>query len=244
VLCTLNLVINYWAAKQRGIVLPPLLVRPKPIYKTRNPLTVSQCLVLDTFALLLTIMSKRTSPASSPSSTKKPNTGSSAKKSVIQELLISRDTPAFGDAIISSMFGISVALGAISRSQEVMLDKIESIALKVEILQKEVKSMKEELSPVQETPSPTASWLPSNEELREFLNSPLSSPERTCFPDLTCYETPYLSSLPSIDLTFPSDGSTDLLEWENLDWPTSLSPTPTSKNQEQNGGMDTYVKRK
>jgi len=189
-------------------------------------------------------MMKRKLHESNPGSMKKPNTGSSAVRSGTQELLTSRGTPRFEDAVLSTMFGISSALGAMSRAQEVLLDKIESIALKVGTLEKEVLSMKERLPPrPQEMPRPLPSWLPSNEEIREWLNSPKNSPERICSPDLTCSEMPYLSNLQSIDHQLMSDGSMDSQEWESLDWHIALCQEPTSKSPEPSGGMDTYVKK-
>jgi len=160
-------------------------------------------------------------PGSQLTSQKKPNTGSSAERSAMAELVISRGTPRFEDGVLSMLFGINSAVGAISRAQEVLLDKIELIAAKVETLSKEVKSMK--AAPLEpgagETSKPAPSWLPSDAELAEWLSSPIPSPERTSTPDITCYETPYQSFPPSIDLTFQSGGYTELLEQGSPEWP-------------------------
>jgi len=161
-------------------------------------------------------MSKRTLPASPLGSKKKQSTGSLVEKSAIQELRTFRGTPRFEDAMLSVMFGVSSQLGAISRAQEVLLDKIESIAQKAETLQKEVNSMKEALRQ-QEKSSQSPSWLPSDMELKEWLNLPINSPERMCSMDLTCSETPYLSDPLLTDLPSTSDGFGDLQEWVNLD---------------------------
>jgi hypothetical protein len=162
-------------------------------------------------------MSKRKMcPASQLGSQKKPSTGLSAEKSAIEELRIFRGTPRFEDAIVSAMFGVSLALGAISRAQEVLLDKIESTAAKVETLRKEVQSMK--VSQVEvEMNKPDRSWLPSDPEIREWLNLPIPSPERICSPELTCSEMPFLCESLSSDLPSTSDGYMDLREWVNLD---------------------------
>jgi len=187
-----------------------------------------QCLAsYGTFALHSITMSKRKiSLDSKASSSKKPNTGSSAVRSEIQELLISKDTPHFNDGILSMLFGINLAVGAISRAQEVLLDKIESIAQKVEILSKEVHSMKAQpqVSPVMN--SEDRSWLPSNSEIQEWLNTPIPSPERTSFPELTCSEMLWPSSLQSNDPISKFNGFMAHQESENPDWPTQLFQKP------------------
>jgi len=162
-------------------------------------------------------MSKRKMcPASQLGSKKKPSTGSSAERSVIQELLTSKGTPRFEDAIVSAMFGVSSALGAISRAQEVLLDKIESIAQKQETLLKEVQSMKVKADqPV--TTLQDHSWLPSNLEIEGWLNSPIPSPEHISSMDLTCSEMLFPLNHPVRDPTYRSGGFSDLPEWENLD---------------------------
>lgn len=116
--------------------------------------------------------------------------GSSGKKSVIQELHTSRGTSHFEDAVISAMFGISLALGSISRSQEVLLDRIESIALKQEALLKEVTYLQnlQNKRPI-EILSPVSLDLPSEEEMMAWLSSPTITPEPGTTPDITCYET-------------------------------------------------------
>jgi len=162
-------------------------------------------------------MSKRKMcPGSQLGSQKKPNTGSLAEKSEIQELLTFRGTPRFEDAILSVMFGVNLALGAISRAQEVLLDKIENIAQRVETLSKEVSSLQVQIPPP-EMNKPDPSWLPSDLEIKEWLNSPILSPERSFSMELLCSETLYPSNLPSNDLPSTSGGSMDLPEWVNLD---------------------------
>lgn len=118
--------------------------------------------------------------------------GSSGKKSVLQELHTSRGTSHFEDAVISAMFGVSLALGSISRSQEVLLDRIESIAQKMETLQKEVRS---HLPP---PPSPPLEMnlqqnLPiiSDEEIMAWLSSENPEGEPGTSPDITCSEMLY-----------------------------------------------------
>jgi len=161
-------------------------------------------------------MSKRTLSASRLGATKKPSIGSSAERSEIQVPLICKGTSAFEEGVLSFMFGISSQTGAILRAQEVLLDRIESIALKVEILQKEVQSMKEDCQRI-ETKSPERSWLPSDEVIRGWLSSPIPSPTHGSTMDLTCSEMPFISEPQSSDPIYWYDGSMELPEWGSLD---------------------------
>jgi len=112
-------------------------------------------------------------------------------------------------------FGISSQTGAMLRAQEVLLDKIESIAQRVETLSKEVLSMKEESARI-EMRQQDRSWLPSDEEIKAWLNSPVKSPTHGSIMDLTCSETPY-PSLPPLNVNqFTSGGSMELPEWASL----------------------------
>jgi len=116
--------------------------------------------------------------------------GSSGKKSALQELRISRGTSHFDDAIISALFGVSLALGSISRSQEVLLDRIEHIAQKMEILEKEVRSLKiPDPLPPQEILSPVNLPNLSEEEIMAWLNSQPIEQVPSTSPDITCSET-------------------------------------------------------
>jgi len=116
---------------------------------------------------------------------------------------------------LSFMFGISSQTGAMLRAQEVLLDKIESIAQRVETLSKEVLSMKEESARI-EMRQQDRSWLPSDEEIKAWLNSPVKSPTHGSIMDLTCSETPY-PSLPPLNVNqFTSGGSMELPEWASL----------------------------
>lgn len=121
-------------------------------------------------------------------------TGSSGKKSVMKELLTSRGSSHFEDAVISAMFGVSVALGSISRSQEVLLDKIELIVQKMETLQKEVSVLQKDVKESLEMNSLSSFEMPSSQEMEEFFNFPTPIQEVGTTPDITCYET---ISLPS-----------------------------------------------
>jgi len=162
--------------------------------------------------LLTIIMSKRKLfPGSLSFSKEKPSTMSSVEKSVNQVLLTSRDTVHFQDGILSSMFAISSALGSISKEQKVLLDKIESIALRLEITSRVVHSMREEFARIR-TNYPESSSVLSEEEIREFLNSPKATPIFGSIMDLTCSETPWPSSPQRIDLTSQSPGSGDRQE--------------------------------
>jgi len=66
------------------------------------------------------------------------------------------------------------------------------IALRVETLSKEVQSMKVDLVKI-EMRQPETSWLPSDEAIRGWLNSPIQSPTHGSIMDLTCSETPFIS---------------------------------------------------
>jgi len=110
------------------------------------------------------------------------------------------------------MFGISSQTGAILRAQEVLLDRIENIASKVETLSKEVQSMKVDLVKI-EMRQPETSWLPSDEAIRGWLNSPIQSPTHGSIMDLTCSETPFISGPPLNVHQFQSGGSMELPEW-------------------------------
>jgi len=167
------------------------------------------------FALHLITMSKRSSPLSAPSAKMKGSTSSSAKKLETQVPLICKDTCLSNDGVLSFLFGISSHLGAISRAQEVLLDRIESTAQKVEILRKEVQSMKAVPPPVTEMKSPDRSWLPSDEEIRAWLNSPIRSPIHGSTMDLTCSETLFPSTPRSSVHPSMYDGYTDHQEWVN-----------------------------
>lgn len=137
----------------------------------------------------LTIIQKmNTNPSSNLSPNMQP-TSSLGRRYPIQELLISRDSSRFHDAIISSMFGISAALGRISNQQEVLLNKIELIAQKQEILQKEVQSLKKAVKEIPATQLRGNSPLPFPEEIQAWLDLPLPSPPHGTTADLRCSET-------------------------------------------------------
>jgi len=183
-------------------------------------------------------------PASNLGPKKKPSTGSSVERPVNLEPLICKDTSRYEDGVLSLMFQVSSHLGHISRGQQVLLDRIEDIAAKMETLKKEVKSMKAERTQATKMNKPDSSWLPSNKEIEEFLNSPIPSPERGFSMDLTCSETPFQTTQPLNDLTSMFDGFGDLQEWEKVDWPMPHSQMPMLKTPELNGGTDISVKKK
>jgi len=188
-------------------------------------------------------MSKRTAPPSKLGPNKKPSTGLSEEKLEIPEPLICRGTSAFAKEGVPFMYQVSLHLEHLSRGQAVLLDKIESIAAKVEILSKEVKSMKAKPSLRIETNKPDNSWLPSDKEIEEWLNMPIQSPERGSFMDLTCSETLYPAIPPSNVQVLESDGSGDDQEWVKVDWRMKNSKQPMSRIQEPSGGTDTYAKK-
>lgn len=189
-------------------------------------------------------MSKRTSAPSNLGPKKKPSIGSSVERPVNLEPLTSRDTFPFVKEGVPFMYQVSLHLERISRGQQVLLDRIEDIAASLETLKKEVKSMKEERREPTKMNSEDRSWLPSNKEIEEFLNSPMQSPERGFSMDLTCSETPFPTFPPLNDLTSAFGGFGDLQEWEKVDWPMPLSQMPMSKTQEPSGGTDISVKKK
>jgi len=189
-------------------------------------------------------MSKRKMcPASQLGEKKKASTGSSVERPVNLEPLISKDTYPCENGVLPFMYQLSLQVERISRAQQVLLDKIEDIAVKVETLSKEVKSMKvKEVSPVMPLEQP--SWLPSNLEIQEWLNSPIQSPERGFSMDLICSEMPFLSTQPLTGLPSMYGGFGDFQEWVKVDMPTTPSLTPLSKSPEQSGGMVTSAKKK
>ena len=162
-------------------------------------------------------MSKRKmSLESQPGVKKKVSIGSSAERSEIPVPLTSKDTSRFESGVLSFMYGISSQTGAMLKAQRVLLDKIESIAERVETLSKEVLSMKV-ASPVIETKSPDRSWLPSDEEIKAWLNSPVQSPTHSFSMDLICSETPY-PCIPPLNVNqFQFGGSSGHQEWGNQD---------------------------
>lgn len=217
------------------------------LYMCVLPCLITPCLPLNNHSIGAspsTTMSKRTSAPSNLGPKKRPSTGSSVERPVNLEPLISKDTSRYEDGVLSLMFQVSSHLGRISRGQQVLLDRIEDIAAKMETLKKEVKSMKEEEKQKTKMNKPGSSWLPSNKEIEEFLNSPIQSPERGYSMDLTCSEMPYPSMQPLNDPTSMFDGFGDLPEWVKVDWPTETFQTPTLKTPEQSGGTDISVKKK
>lgn len=118
------------------------------------------------------------------------NTSSSEKRLDPKELLISRDTPHFADAVISTMFGINSAVGSILKSQRVILDRIETIAQRMETIEKEVQSLKDQLTiKPPETSLPMNSPFALDQDLMDFINSLPPVLEHGISPDIICYET-------------------------------------------------------
>lgn len=137
------------------------------------------------------IMTKKNTPDSVPQRRSPLGIGSSGKKSPLQELHTSRGTSHFEDAVISAVFGISLALGAITRSQEVLLDRIESIAQKMETLEREVRSLQiPSPLPCLEINSPQNLQNISDEEMMAWLNSAEFDQVLGTSVDITCSETP------------------------------------------------------
>jgi len=132
-------------------------------------------------------MSKRKMcPASQLGAKKKVSIGSSAERSEIQVPLTYKDTSRFESGYFH-LCSNKLSNSAMLRAQEVLLDKIESIAQRVETLSKEVLSMKEESARI-EMRQQDRSWLPSDEEIKAWLNSPVKSPTHGSIMDLTCSE--------------------------------------------------------
>lgn len=183
-------------------------------------------------------MTKKKTPSDFASSSKKrPSTGSSVEKYLQQVPLISKDMPRTNEGVLSMLLGINLAQGHILKGLTVLQDKIENIAANLEILSKEVASMKAE--PVQpEMNLENPSWLPSDLEIKEWLNMPILSPEHSSLVDLSCYETPFPSIHQWIDHQLEQGGSTDLQVLANQNELMKSSKKPISKNQEPSGGMD------
>lgn len=173
----------------------------------------------------------------------RPSTLSLVKRPEMEELLTSRDSSRFDSAVISVMFGLSSQVGAISRAQEVLLSRIECIALRVETLLKEVQFLGQ-VSLQTETNLQQSSELPSAQEIEDWLISPPRIPDVGCGADLLCSEMLNLSSHPSNDHQFQWNGSMELPVWARADVPTRPSPTPILRSQEPSGGMDTCKRKK
>jgi len=144
-------------------------------------------------------MTKKNTPISVAKRKSPLGIGSSGKKSALEGLITSRGTSHFEDAIISALFGVSLALGSISRSQEVLLDRIESIAQKMETLEREVRSLQIPApNPPLETNSLPSSLNVSEEEILAWLNMPVTEEVRGTSPDITCSEMlfPYVDLSP------------------------------------------------
>lgn len=161
-------------------------------------------------------------------SSRRPNTGSTGSKSEMEELITSRDSSFFFDGILSMLSGINLAQGSILKAQRVLLDKIENIAARMEILEKEVKSLKkaeglEEAEPkLQE-----ALQAQFHEDIRGLESSLMNSPTNGTSPDIQCYETINSLYLPSNDPTWSWSGFLEDLELENQDMPTPNTPMLT-----------------
>lgn len=175
------------------------------IHSSQARLSPLTCLGSLIGVLHSTTIQKMSTPPPSPLARNMVSTGSLVRKSPIQELLTSRGSSHFEDAVISSMFGISTALGSISRQLEVLLNKTETIALKLETLQKEVTYLKKAV-PVPGMMSPPPSPLPSQMEIEAWLNSPLPIPEPGISVDLTCSETLNFSSNRNTGQIYQSNG--------------------------------------
>lgn len=163
----------------------------------------------------------------SKSSSKRPNIGSSDSRKEMEELLISRGSSSFNDGMLSMLFGINLALGSISKGQTVLLDRIEDIARRMEILEKEVKSLKKEESVPQEPMLPEAFPQALRKDIADLENSLMNSPINGSIPDIQCYETLNSSSSPWNDPTWSWNGFMDLQEWEKVDTPMINFQKPT-----------------
>jgi len=173
-------------------------------------------------------------------------TSSLAKKSAMEELLTSRGTSGFPDAIISVLFQLSSVLGAMSKEHAVLLEKIENIAQKVETISKEVSVLKTTL----ENAATAATNLPPSSEdawmmeLQELLNSPPRIPVHGDSLDLRCSETLNPSFNLWSDPTSEWNGSTAHQESVNQGMRMKSGPKRTSKSPEPSGGMDIFKRRK
>lgn len=115
--------------------------------------------------------------------------GLPVEKLVKEELLTSKGTSRFQDALLCSLFALSSATGAITKSLEVLHQKIERIARKMETLEKEVnrprRSGRSELEMSLQENLPELSM----EEIEAWLNSPMPTLAPGTSVDITCYET-------------------------------------------------------
>lgn len=210
-----------------GVSITPRPMSLSPLlYKSPSLLHFSQCLVhlvlpRNTSALLSTITMMKSTAGSSNGSMPKPNTMSSARKLVTQVRDTCKDISPFQDGLLSFMYAVSLNLELTSKSQEVLLYKIESIAQRVENLSKEVLFLRQAIDLNIEMNSRQSFEFPSMTELEAYLDSPMPIQEPGPSVDLQCYETPLSSYGPSLGPTYIADGSTGLPEWASQEWPTN-----------------------
>lgn len=115
--------------------------------------------------------------------------GLPVEKQVQEELITSKGSSRFENALVSTLFGVSSALGSISKSLEVLHNKTEAIALRMETFEKEVNSPRRAGRKELEMTSPPSSHWPSMEELEAFMNLPMPTQGPGTSQDITCYET-------------------------------------------------------
>jgi len=203
-----------------GLVLPhnPCPgVPPPPSINVGSLQHLVQCqgdpeLLLRVGVLLLTIMTIMPRNHSGGTSRSTAPTASSDGRSELEELITSRGTSNFADAIISAQFAICSALAHTSSQLEEMTRKIDRIARRMGTIENTVNLLARKVEDVQRTvtPLPSASrssWSPPM-DWKEFADSLLKSPERTTSPDIHCDETTLSRSLRCHDLTLLSGGST------------------------------------
>jgi len=162
--------------------------------------------------------------------------GSSAERPVpVPEGDISRDISDLRQELVSLLLNSSSHQAATWKLLGVLLDRIDSIASKMDALQKEVTSLKTTVAAAEvvrpifppeiwsardlETPLMTA-------EEMAYFDSLLNIPATTSSPDLTCYETIAPSAQQSTDQASTSGGSMVPPEWAKVAPHTTFSRRP------------------
>jgi len=119
--------------------------------------------------------------------------------------------------IVSIQSRVDISLVAISKSLVVLHDRIESIAQNQETLKNLVSAPLVLKEVRQETNSRGNSPLTPVMECEELPDSPIETPVRFTFPDITCYETIGAYKQHGTGQTSRAGGTGDFLEWEKVE---------------------------
>lgn len=157
----------------------------------------------------------------------------------------SRDISDLREHIVSQQSRIDISLERISRLLADQQDQIASIAasqVRIENLVIAQQMAKEDLP---ETPSPKLFGMQLPEaDMEAYVNSLIRTPERSCSPDITCYETFGHFNVQFQGQIYHAPGTGDYQEPGSPGELMRSFLMPSLRNQEQNGGMDISEKEK